>query len=218
MSFEAALTRALMEAQEGIEGTDTAHDLSHIRRVWANARAVAAGEGVPVSRALQAAVWLHDLIALPKNHPDRAFASRRSADAAGPMLAALGLEAEEIATACHAIAAHSFSAGISPRTPVAKILQDADRLDALGAAGLARVFAVAGALGRPLYDPEDPFAAARPLDDSRWTLDHFAVKLLRLPAAMQTVTGRRIAKERAEVLRSYLAVFAAEIGTTPPVW
>ncbi|GHD98763.1 phosphohydrolase [Defluviimonas sp. 20V17] len=213
MSFDKDLTRALAGAK-----VDTAHDLGHIRRVWANARAIAAGEGIAVSRALQGAVWLHDLVAPPKDDPGRALASRRSAEAARPVLARLGLSDEEIATACHAIAAHSFSAGIAPQTQEARILQDADRLDALGAVGLARVFAVAGTLGRPLYDPADPFATDRGLDDGRWALDHFAVKLLRLPAAMQTATGRRIGARRAQVLRGYLATLAEEIGTAPPGW
>ena len=57
----------------------------------------------------------------------------------------------------HAIEAHSYSAGIAPRTIEAKVVQDADRLDALGAIGLARCIAVGAALGRPLYEPDDPF-------------------------------------------------------------
>lgn len=65
----------------------------------------------------------------------------------------------------HAIEAHSFSAGIAPQSLEAKIVQDADRLEALGAIGLARVFAVSGALGVPLFDAHDPFADARVLDD-----------------------------------------------------
>ncbi|HDO7482899.1 TPA: HD domain-containing protein, partial [Escherichia coli] len=73
--------------------------------------------------------------------------------------------AEKIEAVCHAIAAHSFSAQIAPLTTEAKIVQDADRLEALGAIGLARVFAVSGALGLALFDGEDPFAQHRPLDD-----------------------------------------------------
>ncbi|MCP5995663.1 HD domain-containing protein, partial [Klebsiella pneumoniae] len=73
----------------------------------------------------------------------------------------------------HAIEAHSFSAGIAPQSLEAKIVQDADRLEALGAIGLARVFAVSGALGTALFDADDPFAGARALDDKAFALDHF---------------------------------------------
>lgn len=65
-------------------------------------------------------------------------------------------------------------------------MQDADRLEALGAIGLARVFAVSGSLGVALFDGEDPFAQHRPLDDKRYALDHFQTKLLKLPQTMQT--------------------------------
>ncbi|MFA9353024.1 hydrolase, partial [Escherichia coli] len=76
------------------------------------------------------------------------------------------------------IEAHSFSAKIAPETLEAKIVQDADRLEALGAIGLARVFAVSGALGVALFDAEDPFARQRGLDDKQYALDHFQTKLL----------------------------------------
>ena len=128
-----------------------------------------------------------------------------------PHLQAFGLRSDQIKAAQHAIAAHSYSAQIDPETLEAKILQDADRIDALGAVGLARCFAVSGALGRALFDPDDPFATDRSLDDSTYTLDHFQTKLLRLPDTMQTPQGRALAKERAEVLTRYLADLAQEL-------
>lgn len=72
---------------------------------------------------------------------------------------------------CHCRA--QFQRANRPLTTEAKIVQDADRLEALGAIGLARVFAVSGALGVALFDGEDPFAQHRPLDDKRYALDHF---------------------------------------------
>lgn len=98
----------------------------------------------------------------------------------------------------HAIEAHSFSAKISPTTIEAKIVQDADRLEALGAIGLARVFAVSGALGVALFDAEDPFAQRRVLDDRQYALDHFQTKLLQLPLTMQTNHGRYLAQHNAD--------------------
>ena len=199
-------------------GADPAHDLGHADRVWANARAIALGEGLEPSHTLMAAAYLHDLVTLPKDHPDRARASMLSATAAGPIMEALEFLPREIAAARHAIEAHSFSAGIEPLSRDAMILRDADRIEALGAVGIARCFAVSGALGRTLFDPDDPFARDRVADDRVHALDHFAVKLLKLPQAMLTATGRRIAQERAEAMRRWLADLAAELNAPAPGW
>lgn len=216
------LEAALEAALRGAAPADSAHDIGHVRRVWRNAQDIARGEGVEPSRALMAAAYLHDLVSLPKDHPDRKQASRLSAALAAPILQGLGLGEDEVTDASHAITAHSFSAGIPPETTTARILQDADRIEALGAIGLARVFAVSGALGRPLFSPEDPFARNRPLDDATYAVDHFAAKLLRLPETMTTATGRTLAEARAGVLRRYLSDLASELGSElgsdPPGW
>ncbi len=119
--------------------------------------------------------------------------------------------AEKLAGICHAIEAHSFSAKIAPTTPEAKIVQDADRLEALGAIGLARVFAVSGALGVALFDADDPFANRRPLNDKQFALDHFQTKLLKLPLTMQTERGKSLAQRNADFLVSYMAKLSAEL-------
>lgn len=111
----------------------------------------------------------------------------------------------------HAIEAHSFSAAIPPRTLEAKIVQDADRLESLGAIGLARVFAVAGALNTILFDAEDPFADRRALDDRKYALDHFQCKLLRLPETMQTDKGKAMAQHNARFLVEFMAKLSAEL-------
>ncbi|MDX1381797.1 MAG: hypothetical protein R3233_11780, partial [Xanthomonadales bacterium] len=127
--------------------------------------------------------------------------------------AGLGIAADTRAAIAHAIEAHSFSAGIEPRTIEARVVQDADRLDALGAVGIARWMMVGGVLGHPLYDPDDPFAEDREPDDTRWSLDHWQVKLSRLPGTMQTETGRAEAERRAAVMRDYLDALRREIET-----
>ncbi len=191
---------------------DGAHDIGHLRRVWANARRIATAEGGADMDVLQAAAFLHDAVNLPKSHPDRASASRLSADHAAAFLATTDFPPEKIAAVAHAIAAHSFSAGIAPQTPEARILQDADRLEALGAVGLARMFHVAGQMGAALFDADDPMALHRPLDDRRFSLDHLEVKLFPVAAAMQTGTGRAIAAERAEWMASFRTRLLSEIG------
>ena len=167
-------------------------------------------------RVLLAACYLHDLVNLPKNDPNRAHASTLAAEAAAPHLTTLGYTADEIAQTQHAIAAHSFSAGIEPETSEARVLRDADRLDAIGAIGIARAFAVSGMMQTQLYDPEDPFAINRPLDDGRFALDHWQVKLLRLSEGMLTDGGKRLARQRKDKMIAFLTNFAQEIGHPMP--
>lgn len=212
-ALDAAQTRygALVAAHWAKGPADGAHDLGHLARVWANARAIARTEGGDLATLL-AAAYFHDFVNLPKSAPNRDQASRLSAAAAKPLLLADGMEPKRVEAAAHAIEAHSFSAAIRAETLEAKILQDADRLEALGAIGIARCFAVSGQMGGGLFDQTDPMAQSRPLDDRAFALDHFEVKLLRLPAMMQTATGRAMAEERAEWMMSFRTRLLFEAG------
>ncbi|MFM0741358.1 HD domain-containing protein [Paraburkholderia xenovorans] len=189
---------------------DGSHDTSHLQRVWKNAATIHAEEGGD-AQVLFAATLLHDCVAVEKSSPLRAQASRLSAEKAARVLNALGWPDAKIDVAAHAIEAHSFSANVTPHTLEARTLQDADRLDAIGMLGVARCFYVAGRMGRALYDPADPHAAQRPLDDSRYTLDHFHTKLLKLSSGFQTATGARLAGIRHARLQRFLDEFADEI-------
>ncbi len=191
-------------------GGDAAHDLEHIRRVVANARGLAAVEGVKLEVVLPAA-WLHDCVTVPKDSPQRAAASRLAAAQAGAWLREWNWPEALLPDIAHAIEAHSFSAGIAPRTIEAKVVQDADRLDALGAVGLARCLMLGGALGRPLYAVEDPFCEQRAPDDRAACVDHFYAKLLKLEATMQTAAGKVEAARRTEFLRGFLKELKQEI-------
>lgn len=191
---------------------DTAHDISHFRRVWMTAQKIMAHQAADPLVVLTAC-YFHDIVSLPKNHPER---SRSSQLAARKTCAILRRDFPDFPSECyavveHAVEAHSFSAGIVPQSMEAKIVQDADRLEALGAIGLARVFAVSGALGVPLFDADDPFADARPLDDRAFALDHFQTKLLRLPDTMQTEMGRELARHNADFLIQFMAKLSAEL-------
>lgn len=191
---------------------DGAHDLGHLSRVWANARNIGLDEPDVDWPVLEAAVWFHDLVNLPKNSPDRSRASTLSADAAVAFLQTDGFDPRKLPAVAHAIAAHSFSAGIPPQTVEARILQDADRLEALGAIGLARMFLTQGQMGGGMLDMDDPMALHRPLDDKRFALDHIEIKLLKLQDMMQTRQGRLIAQERTEWMMSFRTRLLAEIG------
>lgn len=110
----------------------------------------------------------------------------------------------------HAIEAHSFSANIAPTTIEARIVQDADRLDALGALGLARLFYTAGRMESALAHSTDPLAQHRALDDRRYALDQIEAKLATLPTTMQTKEGRVIANQRVQWLREFRDRFEEE--------
>ncbi|PSL19096.1 uncharacterized protein CLV88_10739 [Shimia abyssi] len=195
---------------------DAAHDLAHLDRVWTNASRIADTETDVNLTVLVSAAYLHDLVNLPKDAPNRATASHLAAQEATPILQRLGLSAADITAAQHAITAHSFSAGILPETIEAKILRDADRLDALGAIGIARCFAVSAKLDRAFYDPDDPFAMSRAPDDGQFAMDHWPIKLLRLPEDMLTTTGRAIAKERLATMVQFAQAWATEINAPFP--
>lgn len=212
--LQKALRAHLLDAAN----SDSAHDVGHTDRVWANSQRIASDEAACDMIVLLAACYLHDLVTLPKNDPQRHLASQMSADAASPVLSELGYTQAQTLRIQHAIIAHSFSANVPPETIEAKVLQDADRIEALGAIGIARCFAVSGALGRPLFHSEDPFATERPLDDSTYAVDHFACKLLRLPDTMQTVGGRKLAQERANTMRQFLDDLAVELNVSVSNW
>lgn len=191
---------------------DAAHDLAHFRRVWQTAQTLMEGEQADALVVLTAC-YFHDIVSFAKNHPLRHTSSQRAAEKAAAILTTDFPDFPESAIPAvrHAIEAHSFSAAITPQTLEAKIVQDADRLESLGAIGLARVFAVSGSMGGALFDGDDPFAARRELDDKRFALDHFRCKLLKLPVTMQTAKGRALAGHNADFLVHFMAKLSAEL-------
>ncbi len=190
---------------------DTAHDEGHVRRVVANARKLAEAEGADLAVVVPAA-WLHDCVTIAKNSPQRSSASRLAADRAGAFLRTADYPAEHTPGIEHAIEAHSFSARVTPQTIEAKVVQDADRLEALGAVGIARTLITGGANGTPFYDLTEPFPVTRHADDRTSIIDHFFTKLLKLAGTMQTVAGRTAAQQRAQFLRQFLTQLGSEIG------
>ena len=189
---------------------DAAHDTSHLQRVWGNAQQLLQHYPQADALVVLAACYLHDVVNLPKSHPDRTQASRMAARRASALLLVQGFPAEKLESVAHAIAAHSFSARIAPTTLEAQIVQDADRLDALGPVGLARMFHIGGQLGRTLAHATDPLATQRALDDQQYTLDHIAAKLLKLPPTMQTEAGRQEAARRVQWIADFRQAFVQQ--------
>ncbi len=189
---------------------DAAHDREHIRRVVYTARRLALAECADLAVVVPAA-WLHDCVVVPKDSPLRSQASAQAARAAVGFLRGILYPEAYLAAIEHAIAAHSFSANLQPRTIEAQVVQDADRLDAIGAIGVARCLMLGGALGRRLYDPAEPFPATREPDDRAYTIDHFYLKLLRLADSMTTAAGRAEAQRRTAFMQGFLDQLQSEI-------
>ncbi|OBA00653.1 HD domain-containing protein [Halomonas sp. G11] len=189
---------------------DSAHDLNHVLRVVKTAKSLCAIEGAKLEVVLPAA-YLHDCFSFPKNHPDRARSSSIAAEKALDFLAVIDYPSEYHSDIGHAIIAHSFSANVYPQTIEAQIVQDADRLDALGAIGIARCLQVSTCLGVGLYDPEDPFCDVRAPNDRANTVDHFYTKLLKIAETMNTKSAKEEAEKRTAFMKQYLAQLGAEI-------
>jgi uncharacterized protein len=192
------------------ETDDPAHDWPHIGRVAATAKKLCSGESVNVECVL-AAVYCHDLVNLPKNHPDRSRASELAAEKALPFLREVGFSQEEMQIISTAIIEHSFSKGLRPSIREAAIVQDADRLDSLGAIGILRCASVNTLMKLKYYDAFDPFAEVRELNDKEFMLDHYFVKLFKLPDLMTTEAGKKEGELRVEYMKSFLAELGKEI-------
>jgi len=190
---------------------DPGHDLAHCLRVAQWAVTLGKTLAVPPREAVAAAL-LHDIVNVPKNHPDRAKASTFSADVARAELPSFGFDPASTERVAGAIRDHSFSRGATPETPLGDALQDADRLEALGVIGLMRCISTGTLMGARYFHDADPWAKDRSLDDIAYSVDHFETKLLRLPDTLRTEAGRAEAGRRAAFLRHTLAELAHELG------
>lgn len=205
-----AATEAML--RERLGNDSSGHDWWHIHRVRNNAVTIAKAEGADVDLCELAAL-LHDIADWKFHGGDDTAGPRAARD----WLMANRVDAEIIDRVCDIIAGVSFKgAGVATDMPTleGRCVQDADRLDAIGAVGIARAFAFGGHFGRLMYDPDHPpelhasFAAYK--SKSGPTINHFYEKLLLLKDRMQTETGRRLAVERHAFMETYLARFFAE--------
>jgi uncharacterized protein len=191
---------------------DPAHGWEHIKRVHNLALRIADEENAD-RLIVGIAALLHDLGRLihRKGTPHALL----SVEESSVILQSYALEPEQVENILHAIAAHSFSQGIEPRTLEARVVRDADRLDGLGAIGILR-WAITGTIKRKAqtqsYHPEDPFGEHHELNDRLYMLDHFYSKLLKLEEGMYTTTGRVLAQQRTDYMRAYLQEFKLELG------
>ncbi len=210
----------LHDRAEKIVPVDAGHDFFHTRRVAILAAGIFEEEiqsrekrSATASEldACFASALMHDCVPVPKNSPLRKESARLCSEKAREWLKELSWEEGTLELICGAILDHSFSSGRIPSTLVGEALQDADRLEALGALGLYRTIATGVSMGTLLFDPEDPWAEKRELDDRRFTIDHFFIKLLKLPEGFRTKSARGEAQKRADFLRDFLANLKSEI-------
>ncbi|GGA98277.1 HD domain-containing protein [Agarivorans gilvus] len=189
---------------------DAAHQLDHVQRVVKLAVSLAKQEQANLA-VVEPAAWLHDCVSLDKSHPQRHMAAQWAADKAVDFLKQIGYEPRLFSAIHHAISAHSYSGNVVATTLEAKVVQDADRLDALGAIGITRCIQVGSQLGRPFYHSQDPFCQRRAADDQAYSLDHFYTKLLLIGDSLHTEAAKREAKRRSDFMRSYLAQLGSEL-------
>jgi uncharacterized protein len=196
---------------------ELAHDRHHIQRVyrWAVRLAPEVLDADP--DLCGAAALVHDLVAIPKDSPERSLGGEKSAAAAGPVLSQAGYSDAEVALIVEAVRTSSWSRGHAPTNPVGVVLQDADRLDAIGAVGIMRCMACAQDMSGPdrpgrFYDPDDPAAETdRALDDRLQAADHFPAKLLKLAEGMHTPAAQAEARIRHAAMLSFLNSLLREV-------
>jgi uncharacterized protein len=210
MNHETVLHAAEQFARETLSGESSGHDWWHAARVRTLARTIAEAEHAD-GHVCELAALLHD-IADPKIAGDEETGLARFRDW-------LIAQAVDAATAGHVldiIATISFAGGSKPppATLEGRVVQDADRLDAIGAIGIARAFSYGGAHGRILHDPAVPPRQNMTVDAYRHqmtpTINHFYEKLLLLKDRMNTAAARRLAAQRHQVMESFLTAFYAE--------
>jgi len=195
------------EARRYYEEAESGHDFDHVLRVLALAKRIARAEGGDLE-VVQAAALLHDLGRAEERVTGRDHA-QVAAERAREILA--GHPPEKVEAVVHAIAAHRFRTGPEPTTPEARALFDADKLDAIGAIGVARAFAHAGSRGRRLWSPLR-IACAEGEGAKEYTPVHeFVVKLRHLREVLQTETGRAIAEERHAFMVAFFERLEAEV-------
>jgi len=198
--------------KESLQGAESGHDWWHMERVWNNAILISKTEDVD-HFIVELAALLHDIADSKFHNGDEEIGPKK----AGDFLKSIGIEDSQIIHIQQIIRNMSFKSSLGTLNFTSKemeVVQDADRLDAIGAIGIARAFTYGGFKNRELYNPEIPPALNMSKEEYKSskapTINHFYEKLLLLKDKMNTKTGLRIAEERHQFMLSYLEQFYNE--------
>jgi uncharacterized protein len=201
----------LDEARAYYHGAESAHDFDHVGRVLALAERLARAENADIE-IVRAAALLHDIARAAEDTTGGDHA-QMAADRAREILRARGVAPAQADAVAHAIAAHRFRSSTPPQTLEAKVLFDADKLDSIGAIGVARAYQVSGALNQRLWSAVSPDAMAtrhqRNSDHSAYA--EFVVKLSQVRERLFTPTARKIADERHAYMADFFTRLEKEI-------
>lgn len=207
---ETVIRNAAAYVREVFRADHSGHDAAHTMRVFRTACRLAESEGADRFLVGLAAL-LHDVDDVklsPETHAGK--------DRAVSFMHSLGLDSGVIRRICEIIGEVSYAGrdSAAPGTIEGKCVQDADRLDALGAVGIARAFAYGGSHGRVMYDPEVPPKPDMSGEEYRrhvsTTVNHFYEKLFRLEDLMNTAAAKALAERRSRYMHEYLEEFLAE--------
>ena len=195
------------EARQYYTDSDAAHDFDHVLRVLTLAERIGQAEGAAME-IVRTATLLHD-VARAEEERSGACHAKAGAERARQILA--GHPADKVESVAQAIASHRFRDQVIPQTLEAKVLYDADKLDAIGAIGIARAYALAGRRGQHLW-AETPAGSLGESQSTDYTPVHeFIFKLSRLKEALFTTTARQIAKDRHRYMVEFFARLEAEV-------
>jgi len=185
------------------------HDWFHIERVYQTAIEIGKVEEANMS-ILKPAALLHDIAKKKEDMGKTKCHAQEGAKMAKKILNDLGYPKEKIKQIAYAIKVHRYKRQIKPKTLEAQILQDADRIDVLGAIGVGRIFSYGGEHKRPMHNPKIPPQSYYD-SNSATTVNHFFEKICKLkPDTFNTKTGRQIANERYKYSRNFVKRFLLE--------
>lgn len=218
---------AVVEAVVERELACSAHNLAHVRRVMALCRKLATDIPETDLKVLELASLLHDIARIREDGDDSGMTDHAAvgAEMAGEILRSAGYPEQTVRHVCSCIATHRFRGTTTPESIEAKILFDADKLDSLGAVGIARAYMLAARYGEGLYSDEDPYAyvarnhvGGTPTGRIKTLSAHtpnleFEIAFKRIPDRLFTAQARALAAGRLAVMQSFFERLAQELGS-----
>ncbi|MBR0518461.1 HD domain-containing protein [bacterium] len=200
----------LKNTEKIFKNAENSHDFLHTKRVLNLVLELAKDFPQIDENIIYATCCFHDVgRTMPKDGVNHAIIS---ADYARENLAQYGFNQQQVEEIASAIETHSWSLGREPKSLLGELLQDGDRIDSLGAIGLARMFSFLNESERILYNVNDPFCnSERKPDDKKYTVDHLFTKLFSIPSKLHTEKAKNLANKRVEFMKYFLEQMGMEI-------